>query len=390
MADELLLVAAAAFLTCGVIQILPGSGSGQTRAVRAAMFTMFSLALALDTPVIYASFDNVTRISNLADLISHLAGLIGILLLSHILSTALDPEQKDRLSFEIPLILGTMITATILFFNVHAPVDDSSFSAHYRNQYAAKAYWTLPALIAGWCLLKLARAVVRHARGIHRRDVALGLTIAAAGSTAFGGAYIVLKLVELYAPALEPLSDQEMTAILLAPGMTLLAAGLLIPLSARSAGRAYDNLRTRRYLIGLRPLQAQLHDAGALDASRHLFKPAPLFADALGRVTVEHLIRRVVETQDAVLTVSTRVLEADTAEAEITAPPSRQPVCPGLTLDIQSARLLATLAAEPSRRTAPVGPLGRRSLDVYAEARDLIDLRRSWADATERISNDSA
>jgi hypothetical protein len=101
-------------------------------------------------------------------------------------------------------------------------------------------------------------------------------------------------------------------------------------------------------------------------------------------------MRRVVETQDAVLTVSTRVLEADNAEAVNTAPSSRRPVCPGLTLDIRSARVLAALAAEPSRRTAPVEPLGRRSLDVYAEARDLIDLRRSWADPMERMSDESA
>ena len=389
MSETLLLIAAAVFLTCGIIQILPGSASGRTRILRAVMFSMFALALALDTPAMYAGFDQVTRISNLADLVSHLAGLIGILLLSHILSAALDPERRDRPSFGILLIVATMLAATALFFSVRAPVDDSSFSEHYRNQYAAKAYWTLPALVAGWCLLKLARAVIHHSRRIHRRDVALGLTIAAAGSTAFGGAYILLKLAQLYAPAIDPLSDDEMTTMLLAPGMTLLAAGLLIPLGARATIRAWDNLRTRRYLVRLRPLQARLHAAGALDASRRLFKPTPLLADALGRVTIEHLIRRVVETQDAVLTVRTRVLEADTAEA-IAAPPGRRPVCPGLTLDVHSARVLAALAAEPSRRTAPVGPLGRRSLDVYAEAQDLIDLRRSWADATERMSDESA
>jgi hypothetical protein len=201
------------------------------------MFSMFALALALDAPALYAGFDHLTRISNLADLISHLAGLIGILLRSHILSAALDPERRDRPSFEILLIVATMLAATALFFSVHASVDDSSCSEHYRNQYAAKAYWTLPALVAGWCLLKLGRAVIHHARRIRRRDVALGLTIASAGSSAFGGAYIVLKLVQLYAPAIEPLSDDEMTAMLLAPGMTLLAAGLLIPLGARATAR---------------------------------------------------------------------------------------------------------------------------------------------------------
>jgi hypothetical protein len=382
MSEALLLTAAAAFLISGIIHMLSGAGVSRRRIARAGMFSMFALALALDTPIIYAGFDKVTRTPNLADLVSHLAGLIGILLLSYILGSAIEPESRNRSSIEFPLIVAAIVVTIVLFFRVHAPVDDSSFSEHYRNQYAAKAYWTLPALVAGWCLLKLARTVIRHARSIHRRDVALGLTIAAAGSTAFGSAYIVLKLVQLYTPAIEPLSGEEMTAVLLAPGMTLLAAGLLIPLGTRTTGRVLNNLRTRRYLIGLRPLQTQLRQAGALDPAQHLFEPTHLVTDALGRVTTEHLIRRVVETQDAVLTVSTRVMEADTGWREATGPSSIRPRCPGLSLDLDSARALASLAAEPSRRTSPGGPLGRRSIDVFAEARDLIDLRRSWAHCT--------
>jgi hypothetical protein len=358
------------------------SSATPRRIARATMLCAFAVAVALDTPVIYAGFDGVTHVPNLADLVSHLAGLIGILLLSYILGSAIEPESQNRSSIELPLIVASIVATTALFFRVHAPVDDSSFSEHYRNQYAAKAYWTLPALVAGWCLLKLARTVIRHARSIHRRDVALGLTIAAAGSTAFGGVYIVLKLLQLYAPAIEPLSGEDMTAALLAPGMTLLAAGLLIPLGRRTSGHMLNNLRTRRYLIGLRPLQAQLRKAGALDPAQHLFEPTHLVTDALGRVTTEHLIRRVVETQDAVLTVSTRVMEADTGWPGAKEFPGIRPTCPGLALDLDSARVLASLAAEPSRHTSRSGPLGRRSIDVFAEARDLIDLRRSWARCT--------
>jgi hypothetical protein len=110
---------------------------------------MFSLALALDTPVIYASFDNVTRILNLADLISHLAGLIGILLLSHILSSGFDLNKRiechSRSSYP-----GYNACGDCTVLQRACTCGRFIFSEHYQS-ICRKGILTLPALNAGWC-----------------------------------------------------------------------------------------------------------------------------------------------------------------------------------------------------------------------------------------------
>ena len=78
--------------------------------------------------------------------------------------------------------------------------------------------------------------------------------------------------------------------------------------------------------------------------------------------------------------MSTPVLEADTGWREITVPLQLPAyVSRDFRLTFDSARALAITGRRAKQAYLTGGPLGRRSIDVFAEARDLIDLRRSWA-----------
>ena len=362
------------FLAAGALQFAM-SRTQPSRRRPAGMFLMFGLALGFDQDGVYRRFDQLAHRPNLADLLSHLAGLIGIHLFWTMLRSVVVEETSLRRRRVQTFVLVTVLSATVVSFAaVRAPIEDPAFSARYGNQAAEKAYWALSALYAMTCLVQLGATVATPARASAQRDVSRGMLLAAWGGIGFGTAYILLKILQISAVGADDSlahGSERVQTYVLAPGMVCLAVGLFWPLARRGTRTSLENLRVRKHLLALRPLHKRLSDAGAIGQDDLLSSSATAWADATGPVTRERLLRRVVETQDALLLIRTRIADAE-GDA------GRFPDGNGAlgNMDFAEATLLCKLAAggEP----ALPGPGGMRKIDIFEEAQALADLGRQW------------
>ncbi len=372
-----LVLAAIAFWLGGAIQVWAGRSDGFRRR-SACMFGLFAVALTLDIDGPYRRVDQVVGRPNLADLVSHVAGLAGIYVFSTMLRSVPAKDisaRRQRIEFGTLLIVLT--STVLLFFHVRAPVEASSFTARYGSQPATKAYWGLSLVYGAACLAQLGVTVARCARASRRRDVALGLTIAACGGVGFGATYIVLKLVQICSIGSSPhlaSASQRLQPSVLAPGMVCLAGGLLLPVVRRAGHNAIDGVRVRRHLVGLSPLHTKLEEIGALRSDQLAVDDSPPRWDAAPSGARERLLRCIVESRDAVLAIATQVTAAEGHTESF----DRAAQAASLRLDFAEARSLTRLAVLPSRPCIRVRGDGMRKIDLFSEAKDLIELEHAW------------
>ena len=289
------------FLLTGAAQ-LATSLARRGRLMSALMLLCFGVALVLTLDPPYLALDRAVGVPNLAELVSHLAGLFGIGVMTYLL---LDVDGRGQLARRRELAaLGVVLFATtVLFATSDVPQEAPEFAATYGRQTPVLAFWALSSTYALVCLLRLARTVARSTPSGTRRDVVHGMRVAAVGGGVFGAAYIALKAVEIAGAY----ADHDIAGIrawqqaTLAPGMACLAMGLGLPLAARMIGDARHQIRERLALLRLRRRRRELVDRGLIPDEDPLSSRASVVVDLLGSGPDARLLRRVVEIRDALL-----------------------------------------------------------------------------------------
>lgn len=300
--DAVKLGACVLFVCTGTAQFA-SSLSRPKRRTSALMLLCFGLALLLTLDGPYLAFDGALGVSNLAELVSHLAGLTGIGVMTYLL---LDVDDRSRTARHREVTaLSVMLTATTgLFVASDVPREAPAFAATYGAQTSVLAFWALSATYALVCLVRLARTVSRSTAFGTRRDVVHGMRVSAVGGGLFGTAYIALKAVEIgYLRADRRLPSMHIwQQAALAPGMACLALGLGLPLAGRMVADGRQQLRVRHGLVRLRAMRHDLVGRGLIaDGGPTLSSGGSVISDLIGARADARLLRRVIEIRDALL-----------------------------------------------------------------------------------------
>src|ERR1700742_234522 len=110
-------IAYAGFFVAAFLQLV----SGRRRS--ALMFVMFAWALMLDTDNVYRAFDRLVEYANAANLLSHLAGLVGIYLFWTALRSVIQRPTAGQERRELVTLIGVLTASTVLFVLVDAPAE---------------------------------------------------------------------------------------------------------------------------------------------------------------------------------------------------------------------------------------------------------------------------
>ncbi len=269
------------------------------RRALVAMLACLVWAPAVNTPFVYARFDGLTGVPNLARLIAHY-GIIGFAVSVQLLLLYWTVENPPRRSTWIRLLAVAGAAVAMAVFFALAPLD-VSLTSEFTIRYGDAPYMAEYMLVyLGYfvvALVDILRQSWRFAGLTRRRFLRLGLRLVSYGAV-FGLAYCLEKGSYILARNLgyELISAdvQEQTSPLLTgPGCVLMLIGFTIPswgprVAARGAW--LQRLRVYRQLY---PLWKLLYDATpeiALDPGQSRF-------GALRDIEYR-LVRRVVEIRD--------------------------------------------------------------------------------------------
>ncbi|GID91022.1 hypothetical protein Adi01nite_04340 [Amorphoplanes digitatis] len=269
----------------------PGS---PTRRALVAMLACLAWAPLVNTPFVYARFDALTGVPNLARLIAHY-GIIGFALSVQLLLLYWTVERPPPRSTWIRFgAVAAAVVAMAVFF-VLAPLDTSvttGFTARYGDAPYMAAYMLVYLGYFVVVLVDILRLALRYTGLTRQPFLRIGLRLVSYGAV-FGLAYGLEKAFYIAArnTGYEPIPErvqEQLSPLLTGPGCVLMLIGFTIPSwgpRVAAAGVWVRRLRTYRRLY---PLWRLLYEATPEIA----FDPGPL------RDVEFRLVRRVVEIRD--------------------------------------------------------------------------------------------
>lgn len=282
----------------------------------------FAAALTFDIPGVYEAFDEHAGIANLADLVEHSFGIVGVFALLQTLEQLTDvgPGQHARIRRLAP---GAAVAACVaLFFAASTKQEATNFTERYGSNPYVAAYWAITIAYFGIVLVALGRLAHRHSARCSRAALRTGLRLVGAG-VGVGVAYSVLKIVQVVLAITRPTTAGNIAWVLsltLTVGAALMGLGLLLPALESAWTIAAKHLSDRLALLRLRRLWLDVTEAVPdviLDGRRSFF------ADLFTPMPSYWLYRRVIEIRDVQLTGANHELpaagrpgiEADTSRA---------------------------------------------------------------------------
>ena len=355
-----LVTVAVLFWAAGLARAPSAARRPERRALCVALLA-FAVALTADVPVVYVRVDGWLGVPNVADLVEHAFGMVGVFALLVTLSGLVERGGRPVRGAVRVVVLAAAVGASVgLFFAARLPVEVIHFTDRYGHLPAIAAYWSITLAYFGVALIELAQIVLRRSSQAGRPTLRVGLRVVGAG-VVLGVVYSAIKLVELVvdedsaAGGVRRVADR-LDPVVLIVGAAVIGVGLLLPVADTAWRSGGARVRERIALVRLRRLWLDLTDAMPEVV---LGERASLWADVCGRDASFRLYRRAIEIRDV-------GLAARGGEAVPALAPDRV------------ATLAAGLAAtDPSCEDTTLD--GRREgQDAGRELRPLLELAREW------------
>lgn len=334
-----------------------------------AALVAFAVALTVNVPAVYVRVDGWLGTPNVADLVEHVFGMVGVfavlVTLSHLGTRSGAHARRTWTAWgwaRLAVLAAAVGASVVLFLSARLPVETAHFTDEYGRLPVIAAYWSITLAYFGVALVELAQMVVTRGAQAARPALRIGLRIVGVG-VILGVVYSAIKVVELVldedtqAGPIRHATDR-LDPIVLVTGAIVIGAGLLLPAVDTTWHHIGAGVRDRAALLRLRPLWLDLTDAMPEVV---LGERPSLWADLCGHDPAFRLYRRAIEIRDVALAV--RVGEA----------------VPTLAPD-QVAALLAGLTGT-DHANAPgtqVDVVGEDATDAGAELRPLLALARAW------------
>ena len=261
----------------------------------------FAVALTVDIPAIYVRVDGVLGRPNVADLIEHVSGMVGVCaLLVTLSSLGSRSSSASRRRTRAAGLGGAVGVSAGLFFAARLPVEATHFTDRYGSLPVIAAYWSITLAYFGVALIDLAQVIATHGARARRRTLRVGLRLVGAG-VVLGVLYSAIKLVELVVDEDSAAGDVRRAAdrlnpIVLVTGAIVIGVGLLLP--AADTTWRHAGVRDRVALVRLRRLWLDLTEAMPEVV---LGERPSLWADVCGREASLRLYRQVIEIRDVAL-----------------------------------------------------------------------------------------
>lgn len=354
------LVVVAALFWAGGLARAPATLRVRQRRPLCVALLAFAVALTVDIPAVYVRVDGVLGRPNVADLIEHVSGMIGVWALLLALSGLGERASAgSRRRARIAALAAAVGASAGLFLAARLPVEATSFTDRYGNLPVIAAYWSITVAYFGVALVDLAQMIVAHSARAGRRAMRVGLRLVGAG-VVLGALYSALKIVELVADeepgagAVRRVADR-LDPVVLVVGAVVIGVGLLFPVTDTAWRRAGAGVRDRVALVRLRRLWL---DLTAAMPEVVLGERPSLWVDVCGREASLRLYRRVIEIRDVALAAGGGAVPALSPDRVAALSAGLAPVDPG-----------------PGSASADSGAGGQEAGD---ELRPLLVLARRW------------
>lgn len=338
----------------GGIWRLPSALRSPSRRPLCISLLCFAAALTFDIPRVYEDLDSHAGIPNLADLVEHSFGIVGVFALLQTLEelTDVEPGRHARVRRLVPA--AAVAACIALFFAASTKREATDFTERYGSNPYVAAYWAITIAYFGIVLVALGRLAHRHSARCSRAALRVGLRLVGAG-VGVGVAYSVLKIVQVALAVTRPSTAGDIARVLsltLTVGAALMGLGLLLPALESAWTAAAKHLSDRLALLRLRRLWLDVTEAvpdvilgGRRSFVADLFTPTPSY----------WLYRRFIEIRDVQL-----------SGAKLELPVVGRP------------------GVEPDTGRATASKRGNR-LEVRDELGALLELARVWKPAAGRI-----
>jgi hypothetical protein len=281
----------------------PSAVCARERRPLCAALLAFAVALTVDIPAVYVRVDGWLGRPNVADLVEHVFGMVGVFAMLVTLSGLVERGARSRWAEARVAVLAVAVGASVgLFFAARLPVEAKHFTNRYGHLPVIAAYWSITLAYFGVALIELAQVVVMRSGRARRLTLRVGLRVVGAG-VVLGVVYSAIKLVELVvdedsaAGGVRRVADR-LDPIVLITGAVVIGMGLLLPAADTIWHRVRAAARDRIALLRLRALWLDLTEAipGVVLGER-----PSLWADLCGRKVSFRLYRRVIEISDVIL-----------------------------------------------------------------------------------------
>ncbi|NHN55840.1 hypothetical protein G9U51_08635 [Calidifontibacter sp. DB0510] len=348
----------------------PSAVHARERRPLCAALLAFAVALTADVPAVYVRVDGWLGIANVADLVEHVFGMVGVfalLVTLNYLGTPSGAHARQTWTAwgwtRLAVLAAAVGASVVLFFAARLPVETAHFTEEYGHLPVIAAYWSITLAYFGVALIELAQMVATRSARATRATLRIGLRIVGVG-VALGVVYSAIKIVELVldedgrAGTVRRAADR-LDPIVLVTGAVVIGVGLLLPAADTTWRHLAAGLRDRATLLRLRPLWRDL--TRAMPEVVLGGRPS-LWADLCGRDPSFRLYRRAIEIRDVAL--AARVGEE----------------VPTLTPEQVSALLAGLSATDRWNGDEPPDASGGHhpAEDAGGELRPLLELARTW------------
>lgn len=253
-------IIAAGLMVSLMLIVIASHGQGKDTSTLWAS-VLISVSMVLNIDPIYLRADGWVGGRNYADLGANLLLLAGVYFLARAIHRAAQPASDGRRSsYDVSAkagLVGTAISATILFTLIDAPVTSTSFMRDYGGQWAAGLYSAGQYLYIGAVMAAAGWTCVRF-----RKAWTTGIYSVAFALVGLGCLFAVLFVVNvLLLDALHVLGMFEALsafsgtyAVLNSATFLFLCTGMALPPASRKVTAMYETARTSSVLAGLEPV----------------------------------------------------------------------------------------------------------------------------------------
>jgi hypothetical protein len=256
-------IIAAGLMVSLTLIVIASRGQGKDTSILWAS-VLISVSMVLNINPVYLRADGWVGGRNYVDLGANLLLLAGVYFLARAIHRAAQPASYGRRSsYDVSAkagLVGTAISATILFILIDAPVTSTSFMRDYGGQWAAGLYSAGQYLYIGAVMAAAGRTCVRF-----RKAWTTGIYSVAFALVGLGCLFAVLFVVDvLVLDALHVLGMVEalsafsvIYAVLNSATFLFLCTGMALPPASRKVTAVYETARTSSVLAGLEPVWGQ-------------------------------------------------------------------------------------------------------------------------------------
>src|SRR5579875_1211603 len=138
-----LLVVAVLFWAAGLARAPAAARNAERRPLCVALLA-FAVALTADVPAVYVRVDGWVGVPNVADLVEHVFGMVGVFALLLTLSGLVDSDDRSRWARARVAVLAVAVGASVgLFLAARLPVEATHFTDRYGHLPLIAAYWSI-------------------------------------------------------------------------------------------------------------------------------------------------------------------------------------------------------------------------------------------------------